>query len=218
MEASSVPVATEPRAAPETVEPEVHSLQGVTLVKEQAAAAGEVDPRTHRRKFAPRERAVPSNSLSRAFGFASLGASILLGTAKDSIANAWRGGKKSEQGAGASAEGSGVYSAFISESNAERLAAALCRMRGAALKLGQMLSIQDENILPPQFSAALERVRAGADVMPKRQLHKALASQLGKDWRQKVAEFDDQPMAAASIGQVHEARLHDGRRVVMKIQ
>jgi hypothetical protein len=43
-----------------------------------------------------------------------------------------------------------VYSNFITESNAERLANALCRMRGAALKIGQMLSIQDETVLPPQ--------------------------------------------------------------------
>lgn len=47
---------------------------------------------------------------------------------------------------------------------------ALPACRGAALKIGQMLSIQDENVLPPQFSKALERVRAGADIMPRRQL------------------------------------------------
>ena len=50
----------------------------------------------------------------------------------------------------------------MSEANAERLANALCRMRGAALKLGQMISIQDDNVLPPAFQSALERVRAGA--------------------------------------------------------
>lgn len=46
--------------------------------------------------------------------------------------------------------GKPLLNAFITEANAERLAAALCRMRGAALKIGQMLSIQDENVLPPQ--------------------------------------------------------------------
>jgi aarF domain-containing kinase len=90
----------------------------------------------------------------------------------------------------------------MTEDNAERLANALCRMRGAALKLGQMISIQDENVLPPQFQAALERVRAGADVMPRRQLEKVLREQLGADWESRVAEFDFNPMAAASIGQV----------------
>jgi predicted unusual protein kinase regulating ubiquinone biosynthesis (AarF/ABC1/UbiB family) len=109
-------------------------------------------------------------------------------------------------------------STWLTEDNAERLANALCRMRGAALKLGQMLSIQDENVLPPQFQAALERVRAGADVMPRRQLEQVLVAELGPDWQTGVAEFDFQPLAAASIGQVHSAQLHDGRRVVMKIQ
>jgi hypothetical protein len=46
----------------------------------------------------------------------------------------------------------GVYASFMTEANAERLANALCRMRGAALKIGQMLSIQDENLLPPQVT------------------------------------------------------------------
>ena len=100
-------------------------------------------------------------------------------------------------------------SAFLTENNAERLANALCRMRGAALKLGQMLSIQDENVLPPQFQAALERVRAGADVMPRRQLEGVLVAELGPHWRAGVAEFDYQPLAAASIGQV---RLRSGKR------
>ncbi len=58
------------------------------------------------------------------------------------------------------------HSIVLSEANANRLADALCRMRGAALKLGQMLSIQDENVLPPAFQQALDRVRAGACCAP----------------------------------------------------
>eukprot|EP00967_Tisochrysis_lutea_P032489 scaffold38405_cov23-Tisochrysis_lutea.AAC.1 len=58
-----------------------------------------------------------------------------------------------------------LYSPYLTESNAERLANALCRMRGAALKLGQMLSIQDENIMPPQVLAALGRALVAADLM-----------------------------------------------------
>lgn len=53
-----------------------------------------------------------------------------------------------------------------------------------------------------QLTAALERVRAGADVMPRTQLHKVLRSELGSDWRAKVRNFEDEPLAAASIGQV----------------
>ena len=59
-----------------------------------------------------------------------------------------------------------------------------------------------DNAQAVQLSAALERVRAGADIMPQRQLHKQLTDQLGTDWRSKLASFEDEPLAAASIGQV----------------
>lgn len=106
----------------------------------------------------------------------------------------------------------------ISDANAERLAEALCRMRGAALKLGQMLSLQDDGMLPSPLAKALDRVKQAADYMPKHQLEKQLVSQLGTDWRSKLSEFDYIPIAAASIGQVHRAKLLDGTEVAMKIQ
>ena len=53
-----------------------------------------------------------------------------------------------------------------------------------------------------QLSAALERVRAGADIMPRRQLEKVLVAELGDGWREKVDDFEYDPLAAASIGQV----------------
>ena len=127
-------------------------------------------------------------------------------------------------------------SVFLTEANAERLAVALCRMRGAALKLGQMLSIQDESVIPPAVARALERVREGADVMPASQLMEAIELHLGKDWRApngfikdggdvEVIAFSPEPLAAASIGQVHRAtvrRLVNGTledvEVCMKIQ
>jgi hypothetical protein len=69
-----------------------------------------------------------------------------------------------------------------------------------------------------QIQSALERVRAGADVMPRSQLEGQLRSELGRDWESRLAQFDAEPRAAASIGQVHAALLHDGRQVAMKIQ
>lgn len=77
-----------------------------------------------------------------------MGASLLFGSITDSVSRTL-GGSGSSSGEGGSGSSS-VYSNFITESNAERLANALCRMRGAALKIGQMLSIQDETVLPPQ--------------------------------------------------------------------
>jgi aarF domain-containing kinase len=95
-------------------------------------------------------------------------------------------------------------------------------MRGAALKMGQMLSIQDEALLPPALSRALQKVRQGADAMPNYQLMKQLKRQLGKDWRDKFESFEESPFAAASIGQVHRAQIRDDageiRDVVVKVQ
>jgi aarF domain-containing kinase len=180
---------------------------------EPAAAAGEAPPtqplQPQRREL--RERAVPTSPLARAWGFASLGAALVVGGLRDSASRVLGGGDKADATPASDSNPTTpkplASALFVSESNAERLAAALCRMRGAALKLGQMLSIQDENLLPPSLAQALERVRAGADVMPRAQLEQQLASQLGPDWHMMVEEFDWTPSAAASIGQVHKAIL-----------
>jgi aarF domain-containing kinase len=151
-----------------------------------------------------KEREVPSTPTARLFGFGSLGARMIFGFASDRASQFLSGNNSSNQG--------------ISEANAERLAEALCRMRGAALKLGQMLSLQDDGVLPPALAKALERVKQAADYMPKKQLETQLINQLGINWRLKFKEFDNIPIAAASIGQVHKAILHDGTEVAMKIQ
>lgn len=174
------------------------------------AGVGSTFPRVASKRK-PRERRVPATPLGRAFGFARLGAGLALGTLQESAKRLWGG-----QGGPDSAQS--VLSPFLTEQNAERLALTLCRMRGAALKLGQMLSIQDESLLPPQVLAALETVRQGADVMPRHQLHHVISAELGTDWQSRLKSFDDEPMAAASIGQVHKAVLKDGMEVAMKIQ
>ncbi|XP_024533983.1 protein ABC transporter 1, mitochondrial [Selaginella moellendorffii] len=158
----------------------------------------------------PRERRVPSTPMGRIMGFAGMGAGLAWGTVQESVKRAWSGQGQSG--------GDALLSPFLSDKNAERLALGLCRMRGAALKLGQMLSIQDETIIPAPILAALETVRQGADVMPKQQLHEVLVAELGPEWRERLQIFDDQPMAAASIGQVHRATLKGGQLAVMKIQ
>lgn len=161
-------------------------------------------------------RPVPSSRVGRAFGFASLGAGL-----------AW--GAVGEIGSRVVGGGSGSSNVLTTDANADRLAATLCRMRGAALKMGQMLSIQDESLLPPALTRALKQVRQGADAMPNYQLVEQLRSQLGDGsdndnmWREKFVSFDDRPFAAASIGQVHRATVIDkdtGKNVpvVVKVQ
>ena len=115
--------------------------------------------------------------------------------------------------------GGGKGSLMLSEGNMERLVAKLSRMRGAALKLGQMMSFQDSKTLPGPLQEILQRVQDKADYMPSWQRDRVLVQNLGPDWRDLFDSFEEKPMAAASIGQVHQATLRsNGAKVAVKIQ
>jgi predicted unusual protein kinase regulating ubiquinone biosynthesis (AarF/ABC1/UbiB family) len=107
---------------------------------------------------------------------------------------------------------------ILSTANARKIARRLASMRGAAMKLGQLLSLEGSDVLPPEFAEALAVLRSDADSMPPAQVRRVLGREYGKGWEARFAAFDFEPIAAASIGQVHAARAADGRELALKIQ
>jgi predicted unusual protein kinase regulating ubiquinone biosynthesis (AarF/ABC1/UbiB family) len=104
---------------------------------------------------------------------------------------------------------------------ADQLFAVLGELKGGAMKFGQMLSLM-ESAMPEElaapYRATLTKLQDSAPPMPASTVHTILSRELGKRWRDRFAEFDDLPAAAASIGQVHRGVLLDGREVAVKLQ
>ncbi|XP_051174272.1 atypical kinase COQ8B, mitochondrial isoform X2 [Leptopilina boulardi] len=157
-----------------------------------------------------KERKVPSTRLQRMVSFGTLGVGLGVGTLAEYTRRTL---KIKDQSIGDTLD-----TMFLTKANAERIVSTLCKVRGAALKIGQILSIQDNTIISPELQKAFERVRQSADFMPKWQVEKVLSSELGPDWRSKLSTFEDKPFAAASIGQVHHATLLNNQPVAIKIQ
>ena len=164
-------------------------------------------------------RAVPSTRTGRAFGFASLGFGLAAGAVGEGLK---RITGTATSGDSTSPNNAPRSSVLVNDRNTDLLAQSLCRMRGAALKMGQMLSIQDESLLPPELTRALKQVRQGADAMPEYQLTAQLEAQLGANWRDRFESFDMRPFAAASVGQCHRAKVRidsgEVQDVVVKVQ
>ncbi|WP_291986197.1 AarF/ABC1/UbiB kinase family protein [Candidatus Accumulibacter sp. ACC007] len=107
---------------------------------------------------------------------------------------------------------------LLTPENAYRVADQLARLRGAAMKFGQLLSMDAGELLPPEFGDILASLRADAKAMPMSQLVSVLDANWGKGWDRHFRQFSFTPVAAASIGQVHLAETKDGRRVAIKVQ
>ncbi|AEO63276.1 c9616918-b883-4766-b74e-8c4a8c5083e5 [Thermothielavioides terrestris] len=198
--AAAIPVAP----APEPTEPKTLSQEDASIIAELTGSSSPVS--SGAASYQLRESRVPSSRIGRLWNYGGLAAGMFAGAIGEGISRAVGGSSSSG-------------SVMLSAANLERLVAKLSRMRGAALKLGQMMSFQDAKMLPAPMLEVLQRVQDRADYMPAWQRDRVLVANLGENWRDLFDEFEDKPIAAASIGQVHRATLKsDGTRVAVKIQ
>lgn len=111
--------------------------------------------------------------------------------------------------------------AELMEKAANQLFTVLGELKGGAMKVGQALSVM-EAAIPEEFGEpyreALTKLQKDAPPLPADKVHRVLDAQLGTKWRQRFTDFNDTPVASASIGQVHKAVWSDGREVAVKIQ
>ena len=154
----------------------------------------------------PTSRKVPSGRLSRLSIFGGM-ASAVAGNIVKGAAKQMLTGKLPS-----------LNQNLLNTANATSITNRLARMRGAAMKLGQLLSMDAGELLPAEWEPILSRLREQADPMPKSQLIATLEASWSEDWLSQFSYFSFDPIAAASIGQVHRAVLNDGRELAIKIQ
>ena len=111
-----------------------------------------------------------------------------------------------------------LKSALISKKNVTTTVDTLKNLRGAAMKFGQLLSLDETVILSPDLAAIFAQLQSSGYSMTPSQLKKVLNHNWGDDWLKDFKYFDVRPFAAASIGQVHKATLKSGEVVAIKVQ
>jgi predicted unusual protein kinase regulating ubiquinone biosynthesis (AarF/ABC1/UbiB family) len=153
-----------------------------------------------------KQSSVPTTRMGRMLRFGLLSGELALSTAIGT-ARQWSAGKPLD-----------LASAVLTPGNADLLARRLASLRGPAMKVGQLLSLSGDEMVPEEFRGALAMLRSQGYSMPDTQLRRVLGREYGKGWQQKFARFDLEPVAAASIGQLHRARKHGGRELALKIQ
>lgn len=152
------------------------------------------------------EKPVPSSRMSRIAKLGSLATSLSGNIIKNSLTAALHAEKPSSQ------------NTLLNINNAQTITKHLAQMRGAAMKIGQMLSMDAGELLPPEWEPILAILREQANSMPKQQLLTMLNENWGTDWADQFEYFSFEPIAAASIGQVHKAKLKTGELLAVKVQ
>src|SRR5437016_12891621 len=101
--------------------------------------------------------------------------------------------------------------------NAIALAGALGNLKGPIMKVAQLLATIPD-ALPAEYAAELMKLQSEAPPMGWAFVRRRMAAELGRDWQKKFSNFEHRPSAAASLGQVHRARAHDGAALACKLQ
>lgn len=153
-----------------------------------------------------RPLSVPAGRLTRVSRLGALTAGVAGRMALSALGTAARGGRPE------------MRQLLMTPRNLHQVAEELSRMRGAAMKVGQLISMDAGEVLPPELAEILARLRDQAHFMPPQQLRQVLNDNWGSNWLGRFQSFEVRPLAAASIGQVHRARLRDGREVAIKVQ
>lgn len=153
-----------------------------------------------------REKAIPSSRLGRLGKIARMAGGVAAGMIGE-------GAKQLSQG-----NRPKVSDLLLTPANAKKVTKQLATMRGAAMKVGQLLSMETSDFLPPELSEILAQLRNKAFIMPRAQLEQSLINAYGEHWQDRFSSFDYDPLASASIGQVHRATMLDGTEIVLKIQ
>ncbi|WP_229833627.1 ABC1 kinase family protein [Alishewanella longhuensis] len=149
---------------------------------------------------------VPANRLSRFGSLASLAGRVAGGMLAEGARQLAKGNIPDKK------------DMLLTPGNAKRVADQLAHLRGAAMKVGQLLSMDAGDMLPPALADMLARLRSSANPMPVKQLAQVLKTEWGDNWQRHFSDFTFAPLAAASIGQVHQAYHDNGKRLAVKIQ